>query len=76
MAHKPVLQAKYTEQSATNVPLSTKGKRGGGSCVGRGFRRWQMATGKISTFTMNTFTLPSFSAPSTSSVTSCAKSFT
>jgi len=37
---------------------------------------WQMAMGKINTFTMSTFALPSFMAPNTSSATSCARSFT
>jgi len=32
--------------------------------VGRGFRRWKKAMGKISNFTISTFALPSFAAPS------------
>ena len=39
------------------------------------FTIWQMAMGKISTFTMSNFTFPSFAAPNTSSATSFAKSF-
>ena len=36
---------------------------------------WQMAIGKISTFTMNNFEFLSFAAPNTSSATSCVKLF-
>jgi len=39
------------------------------ACVGRGFRRWKMRMGKISTFT-----LPSSAAPSKSCATPCATS--
>ena len=39
------------------------------------FTIWQVAMGKIRTFTMGNFTFPSFAAPNTSSATSCVKLF-